>query len=219
MGDGGVSRLAADVSQRGADRAEVGAGQPGLVSSGVRRLPALHRRKVMDIVHNIAGAPWCSPSSASWSSSLAFVIIDKMTPYHLWKEIVEEKNIGAGGAGRRDVASASASSSRPRFTRVRGDRAVSLHPAHRRLRADLRADRRHAGQLPARRQRPAVLDGHRHLPVRDGDRQLPVALRARQLARPFVWIEIAHRAWSAGSRRARCSWRSRTRRASSCCST
>jgi putative membrane protein len=23
---------------------------------------------------------------------LAFVIIDKMTPYHLWKEIVEDKN-------------------------------------------------------------------------------------------------------------------------------
>jgi putative membrane protein len=25
--------------------------------------------------------------------SLAFVIIDKMTPYHLWKEIVEDKNV------------------------------------------------------------------------------------------------------------------------------
>jgi uncharacterized membrane protein YjfL (UPF0719 family) len=24
---------------------------------------------------------------------LAFVTIDKMTPYHLWREIVEEKNI------------------------------------------------------------------------------------------------------------------------------
>ena len=24
---------------------------------------------------------------------LAFFIIDKMTPYHLWKEIVEDKNI------------------------------------------------------------------------------------------------------------------------------
>jgi len=23
----------------------------------------------------------------------AFVLIDKMTPYHLWKEIVEEKNL------------------------------------------------------------------------------------------------------------------------------
>ena len=23
----------------------------------------------------------------------AFVVIDKMTPYHLWKEIVEEKNL------------------------------------------------------------------------------------------------------------------------------
>ena len=29
---------------------------PGLVPSGVRRLPALHRRKVMDIVHNIEAA-------------------------------------------------------------------------------------------------------------------------------------------------------------------
>jgi putative membrane protein len=25
--------------------------------------------------------------------ALAFVIIDKMTPYHLWKEIVEDKNV------------------------------------------------------------------------------------------------------------------------------
>ena len=25
--------------------------------------------------------------------AFAFIIIDKMTPYHLWKEIVEDKNI------------------------------------------------------------------------------------------------------------------------------
>ena len=25
--------------------------------------------------------------------ALAFVIVDKMTPYHLWKEIVEDKNV------------------------------------------------------------------------------------------------------------------------------
>jgi putative membrane protein len=25
--------------------------------------------------------------------AVAFVIIDKMTPYHLWKEIVEDKNV------------------------------------------------------------------------------------------------------------------------------
>ena len=24
---------------------------------------------------------------------IAFAIVDKMTPYHLWKEIVEEKNV------------------------------------------------------------------------------------------------------------------------------
>jgi putative membrane protein len=24
---------------------------------------------------------------------VAFVVIDKMTPYHLWKEIVEDKNV------------------------------------------------------------------------------------------------------------------------------
>jgi uncharacterized membrane protein YjfL (UPF0719 family) len=24
---------------------------------------------------------------------IAFLIIDKMTPYHLWKEIVEDKNV------------------------------------------------------------------------------------------------------------------------------
>ena len=24
---------------------------------------------------------------------IAFVLIDKMTPYHLWKEIVEDKNV------------------------------------------------------------------------------------------------------------------------------
>jgi putative membrane protein len=25
--------------------------------------------------------------------AIAFVIVDKMTPYHLWKEIVEDKNV------------------------------------------------------------------------------------------------------------------------------
>jgi putative membrane protein len=25
--------------------------------------------------------------------ALAFVIIDKMTPYHLWREVVQEKNV------------------------------------------------------------------------------------------------------------------------------
>lgn len=25
--------------------------------------------------------------------AVAFVIVDKMTPYHLWKEIVEDKNV------------------------------------------------------------------------------------------------------------------------------
>jgi putative membrane protein len=25
--------------------------------------------------------------------ALAFVLIDKLTPYHLWKEIVEDKNV------------------------------------------------------------------------------------------------------------------------------
>jgi uncharacterized membrane protein YjfL (UPF0719 family) len=25
--------------------------------------------------------------------ALAFVIIDKMTPYHLWREVVEDKNV------------------------------------------------------------------------------------------------------------------------------
>ena len=57
MGDRGVSRLATDVIQRGAYGAEVGAGQPRVVPSGVRRLPALHWRKVMDIVHEHPGSP------------------------------------------------------------------------------------------------------------------------------------------------------------------
>jgi len=25
--------------------------------------------------------------------AVAFVVVDKMTPYHLWKEIVEDKNV------------------------------------------------------------------------------------------------------------------------------
>ncbi len=25
--------------------------------------------------------------------ALAFVVIDKMTPYHLWREVVEDKNV------------------------------------------------------------------------------------------------------------------------------
>ena len=66
-----------------------------------------------------------------------------------------------------------------------GDRgAPRLRPADRRVRADLRARRRRARELPARRQRHAVLDGHRHLPVRDGRRLVAVAVRRARPGRP-----------------------------------
>ena len=34
---------------------------------------------------------------------ICFVIVDKLTPYDLWGEIVEKKNVGARDRGRRDV--------------------------------------------------------------------------------------------------------------------
>ena len=48
--------------------------------------------------------------------AIAFGLIDKLTPYHLWKEIVEDKNvalavlIGAGRLGAQDTVVRSAGS-------------------------------------------------------------------------------------------------------------
>jgi putative membrane protein len=46
----------------------------------------------MDIVHNIQAALVFAVIGIV-VFVVAFVAIDKMTPYHLWKEIVEEKNL------------------------------------------------------------------------------------------------------------------------------
>ena len=46
----------------------------------------------MDIVHNIQAALVFAVIGIVVFVT-AFVIIDKMTPYHLWKEIVEDKNL------------------------------------------------------------------------------------------------------------------------------
>ena len=46
----------------------------------------------MDIVHNIQAALVFAVIGIVVFVG-AFVLIDKMTPYHLWKEIVEEKNL------------------------------------------------------------------------------------------------------------------------------
>jgi len=46
----------------------------------------------MDIVHNIQAALVFAVIGIV-VFVVAFVIIDKMTPYHLWKEIVEDKNL------------------------------------------------------------------------------------------------------------------------------
>lgn len=46
----------------------------------------------MDIMHNIQAALVFAVIGIVVFVA-AFVIIDKMTPYHLWREIVEEKNL------------------------------------------------------------------------------------------------------------------------------
>jgi uncharacterized membrane protein YjfL (UPF0719 family) len=46
----------------------------------------------MDIVHNIQAALVFAVIGIV-VFVVAFVIIDKMTPYHLWNEIVREKNL------------------------------------------------------------------------------------------------------------------------------
>ena len=34
---------------------------------------------------------------------VAFVVVDRLTPYHLWKEIAEDQNVALGHRGGRDV--------------------------------------------------------------------------------------------------------------------
>ena len=46
----------------------------------------------MDTVHNI-GAALLFAFTGITVFVVAFAIIDRMTPYHLWREIVEEKNV------------------------------------------------------------------------------------------------------------------------------
>ena len=46
----------------------------------------------MDIVHNIQAALVFAVVGIVVFVT-AFVVIDKMTPYHLWNEIVKEKNL------------------------------------------------------------------------------------------------------------------------------
>ena len=46
----------------------------------------------MDFMHNIQAALVFAVIGIVVFVA-AFVIIDKMTPYHLWKEIVEDKNL------------------------------------------------------------------------------------------------------------------------------
>ena len=69
----------------------------------------------------------------------------------------------------------------------------------------LRAARRHAGQLSARRQRHPILDRHRHLSVRDGRRQLVLALRRAATSCAVRPHRVADRAWSAAARPPCCS--------------
>ena len=77
------------------------------------------------------------------------------------------------------------------------DRAARLRLRGRGLRAGLRADRRRAGSLPARRLGAAVLHHHRHLPVRDGGGLLALAL----FRAPAAGALPAHRTAGGADRR------------------
>ena len=121
-----------------------------------------------------------------------FLLIDKLTPYDLWNEIVreEERGIGHGGGGHvpghlghrgsSDALSLTTTDDPTCAARRPGAVDVALLASGvcgRVLRAGLRADRGGARQLPAGRLGPAVLDHHRRLPVRHGRGRVAVALR------------------------------------------
>jgi putative membrane protein len=84
--------MAAVSSDSDADDAEIDSGQSGLVPARVRRLRTLYRRQVMNIVQNIEAALIFAVIGIT-VFVMAFVIIDRLTPYQLWREIVEEKNM------------------------------------------------------------------------------------------------------------------------------
>ena len=75
-----------------ADGAEVDPRQSRLVPPGLRRLPALRGGKMMDIVRNIESA-LVFAFIGIVVFVVSFVTIDRMTPYDLWREIVQEKNM------------------------------------------------------------------------------------------------------------------------------
>ena len=114
---------------------------------------------------------------------LSFIIIDRLTPYDLWKEIVEEKNMAlamlVGAMSHRHL----------HHHRGRGSLTLVVRHVSRAASSILLIAacgliyELIAGTLASYLLGDsvfAVLDGHRHLSVRDGHRQLPVALhRAR----------------------------------------
>jgi putative membrane protein len=104
---------------------------------------------------------------------LCFVIVDKLTPYDLWGEIIEKKNVALAIV----VGSMWPPMPMPRPGRSR-QASSRCSSRSRRLRAGLRAGRRRAGQLPAGRLGAAVQHRHRQLPVRHGHRLLAEPLRA-----------------------------------------
>ena len=143
----------------------------------------------------------------------SFVIIDRLTPYTLWKEIIDEHNtalailIGADLARHLDHHRRGDSLRRWEFGGLAGWPPTRQLPTSRLPTANVEPALAPAllasvlliaacgliyelvagtlAQLPARRQRHAVLDGHRHVPVRHGHRRVALALRHARPRRPL----------------------------------
>src|SRR6516225_5057837 len=84
-----------DVGERGEERSQIGARQSGVVPFDLQRLSPLHGRKVtmnlIPIGHIVNAVVIAFLGILVFT--IAFVVLDKLTPYHLWKEVIQEHNI------------------------------------------------------------------------------------------------------------------------------
>src|SRR5215472_7359318 len=87
-----VSRMEPEPCRSGAECSQIGSRQPGFLSFRVQLLPPLHRRQVMGVqLNNVVNAILYAAIGIVIFAG-AFLVLDKVTPYNLWKEIVQEHN-------------------------------------------------------------------------------------------------------------------------------
>src|SRR5271165_5543031 len=90
---GRAARLEPGQGGPGAQCSQDGSGQSWLVPIDLRFLSPLHRRQMMGIqMNNLVNALVYAAIGIVIFAG-AFMVLDKVTPYNLWKEIVQEHNL------------------------------------------------------------------------------------------------------------------------------